>query len=153
MKTYTSYMMQLFDPSGGHWASQLIGVAIAATASFLMPIKGFLFLIGAFIIADLYTGWRKSKKLNGDSLNSKGVGKTLEKTLMYLVLMLVSRGVDVNYNLEGTMTLSWFVGGLVIGREVLSIFENVDAVLGTNFAVRITEVWQRITGKHTPPNA
>lgn len=167
-KTYKGYLLQVFDPSHGNYIIQFIGVSIAAVASFVMPIKGFLFMIGALVLADLFTGWRKSVRLakeaaesEGDPialeqikararLNSKGVGKTIEKTALYLVVMLVSRGVDMLYALDGTFTLSWFVGGLVVGRELLSVFENTDAVLGTDFAPRIRDVWERLTSKHKP---
>lgn len=146
MMKYKTYLLQLFDPSGGNIVAQAGGIAIATVASFVMPVKGYLFLIGGLVMVDLYTGWRKSKKETGAKLNSAGLGKTLEKSGLYLLLMLVSRGVDKTYGLDGTLSLSWFVGGLVTGREVLSIFENADAVLGTNFSHRIRDVWQRITG-------
>lgn len=143
-KECKGYLMQLIDPAS--WFAHTIGVAIAAVWSFVLPVASFLYLIGAMVLVDLYTGWRKNKKLIGASLNSHGVGKTLEKTLMYLVLMLVSRGIDKVYGLDGTLSLAWFVAGLIIGRELLSIFENVDVVLGTNFSDRIKDAWKRITG-------
>ncbi len=144
---YKTYLLNLFDPSGGNVVMQFGGLAIAGLASFVMPVKSFLFLIGGLVMADLYAGWRKSKKQTGAKLNSAGLGKTLEKSCLYLVLVLVSRGVDNVYGLTGTISLSWFVGGLICGREVLSIFENADAVLGTSFAERIKDVWMRITGR------
>ena len=148
---YKAYLLQVFDPSGGNWLVQMGGVAAATVASFIMPMKGFLFLIGALVVADLYSGWRKAKKTTGARFNSNGMGRTLEKSCLYLILMLVSRGVDNIYHLDGTLSLSWVVGGLITGREVLSIFENADAVLGSKFSQRISDLWERITG--TRPEA
>lgn len=142
-----AYLAHIFDGSNGAFLYQIAGVAIAATWQFVLPVKGMLFLIGAFVIADLYTGWRKSKHLNGAKLNSSGVGRTLDKSLLYLILMLVTRGVDSVYELTGALSLAWIVGGLIIGRELLSIFENVDAVLGTNLAKAFGEIWANLTGR------
>lgn len=136
--TIKNSLLQVFDPTGGQWVAKLGGVILAWLSAFLMPVKGFLFLIGGLVLADLYTGWRKTSKLNGQKFNSAGVGRTLDKTLIYLVLMLVARGVDERYDLEGVLSIAYFVGGLIVGREGLSTFENADAALGTDFAGRIT---------------
>lgn len=136
------YLLQLVDPTGGHWVAQLLGAAIAAASTFIMPVKGFLLLIGALVVADLYTGWRKSRKVSGAKLSSQGVGRTIEKSVMYLVAMLVGRGVDNEFAFEGLLSVAYLVGSLIIGRETLSIFENVDAVLGTDFTGKITAAFE-----------
>ncbi len=135
------YLLQLFDPSGGHWVAQAFGVAIAALTSFLFPIKGFLFLIGGLVVADLYTGWRKSRKATGAKINSRGVGRTIDKSLLYLVAMLVSRGIDKQFDMDGLVSVSYALGGLIVGREALSIFENIDAVLGSDLTSKITALF------------
>lgn len=119
---------------------QLIGIALTALSSFVMPMKDFLWVIGFLVLADLYTGWRKTRK-DGVKFNSGGLGRTLDKSLIYLVLMLVARAVDHLYNLDGVVSMAYGIGGLIVGRELLSILENADAVEGTDFASRITQAF------------
>lgn len=135
------YLLQLVDPSGGHWITQMLGLGVATLTSFLFPIKGFLFLIGGLVIADLYTGWRKSRKATGAKMNSRGVGRTIDKSVLYLVAMMVSRGIDKQFDLDGILSISYALGGLIVGREALSIFENIDAVLGTDIATKLTALF------------
>lgn len=137
LKLLKHTVVGVFDPFHGHWIMQAVGVVIAALSTFIMPMKDFLWVIGALVLADLYTGWRKTRK-EGAKFNSVGLGRTLEKSLMYLVLMLVARSVDHLYHLEGVLSIAYAIGGLIVGRELLSILENADAVEGTDFAARVT---------------
>lgn len=140
-KNMRGYLWQVFDPMDRHWITQLGGIVVATVVSFLAPVKGLLFLTGMFVLADLYTGWRKTKKINGAVFNSKGMGKTLEKSVMYLILILVSLGIDDYAHLSGLLSLTYAVGGLIIGREALSIFENIDVVLEANFSEKIRSIF------------
>jgi hypothetical protein len=149
-KLFKHTMLQVFSPLGGHWVMQLIGMSMAAVMSFIAPVGDFLFLILGLVIADLYTGWRKTRK-DGKRLNSAGVGRTIEKAGIYLVLMLVARGVDHLYHLSGTVSMAYAIGGLIVGRELLSILENADAVEGTDFAPRLTSLFGWLLKKKQDP--
>lgn len=131
------WLSVVFNPFGGHWIMQLVGIALSALSSFVMPMKDFLWVIGFLVLADLYMGWRVTRKA-GRKFNSAGLGRTLDKSLVYLILMLVSRAVDDLFHLNGVASMAYAIGGLIVGREVLSVLENADAVEGTDFAERIT---------------
>lgn len=126
--------LQMIDPSGGAWVAQVAGIAIAAASSFVMPVKHFLFIIGALVIVDMYTGWRASQKLKGEKFNSKGMGGTIEKTVMYMLAILICRGTDISFGMDGTVGVTYVVAGLICGRELLSNLENIGKVTGLDLA-------------------
>jgi hypothetical protein len=95
-----------------------------------MPVKHFLFIIGALVMADMYTGWRAAKKLRGEKFNSKGMGGTIEKTVLYMLAVLICRGVDLSFGMDGTVGTTYVVAGLITGRELLSNLENIGKVTG-----------------------
>ena len=132
---------QMLDPSGGAWVAQIAGVAIAAASSFVMPVKHFLFIIGALVLVDMYTGWRAAKKLRGERFNSKGMGGTIEKTVLYMVAVLICRGVDLSFGLGDTVGVTYVVAGLITGRELLSNLENIGKVTGLDLATKVREAF------------
>lgn len=136
-------LLQAFDPTQGKWLMQLAGVVLSAISSFFLPVQQFMYTIGILVLADLYTGWRKSKKLAEDpkarKFNSTGLGKTLEKSLLYLALMAVGLAVDKQAGINGPLSISHIIGGFVIYRETLSNVENFDAILGTNLSKLIKD--------------
>lgn len=144
------YFLQVVDPSNGNWVAQMAGIALAACMSFIAPVKGFLFLTGACVMADMYMGYRKSRKLDPTvRFNAAGLGKTLDKSLVYLILILISRGVDNEFKLDGLTSLGYVICGLIIVREVISIFENADVILGADFTSRVTSIFHFLK-KKTP---
>lgn len=126
---------------------QLGGIALAAASSFVMSVGHFLLIIGALVVSDMYTGWRASKKLQGAKFNSKGMGGTIEKTVLYLIAILICRGVDVSFGLDGAFSITYLVAGLVTGRELLSNLENIGKVTGIDLAQRVRDAFGHIFGK------
>ena len=139
--------LQMADPSNGGWIAQAVGIAIAAASSFIMPVKAYLYVIGALVVVDMYTGWRASKKLTGAKFNSKGMGGTIEKTVLYLIAILICRGVDVAFGLDGTVSITYLVAGLVTGRELLSNLENIGKVTGLDLAQRVRDAFGHLFGR------
>ena len=137
----------IIDPSGGAWVGQIAGMAIATASSFVMPVKHYLFIIGCLVVVDMYTGWRAAKKLRGERFNSKGMGGTIEKTLLYMLCVLICRGVDVSFGLGDTVGVTYVVAGLITGRELLSNLENIGKVTGMDIATRVREAFGHIFGK------
>ena len=138
---------QMTDPSGGAWVAQVGGIALAAASSFVMPVKHFLLVIGALVVVDMYTGWRASKKATGAKFNSKGMGGTIEKTVLYLIAILVCHGVDTAFGLSGTFSVTYLVAGLVTGRELLSNLENIGKVTGLDLAQRVRDAFGHLFGR------
>lgn len=132
---------QMVDPSGGAWVAQIAGVAIATASSFVMPVKHYLFIIGSLVMVDMYTGWRAAKKLRGEKFTSKGMGGTIEKTVLYMLAVLICRGVDVSFGMDGTVGTTYVVAGLITGRELLSNLENIGKVTGLDLAGKIRDMF------------
>lgn len=139
--------LQVVDPTQGKWMAQAAGMVIAACASFAMPVKHYLYVIGALVLCDLYTGWRASKKVKGERFSSRGLGGTIEKTVLYMAAVLMSRGVDVAFGLVGEFGVTYVVAGLVTGRELLSNLENIGKVTGLDIAERVRSAFGHIFGK------
>ncbi len=136
-----SLSAQIIDPSGGAWVAQVAGIIIATASSFVMPVKHYLFIIGALVLADMYTGWRAAKKLRGEKFNSKGMGGTIEKTVLYMLAVLICRGVDLSFGMDGTVGTTYIVAGLITGRELLSNLENIGNVTGLDLADKVREAF------------
>ena len=128
---------QLVDPSGGAWVAQLAGVAIAAASSFVVPVKHYMLIIGALVLVDMYTGWRAS----GKPFSSKGMGGTVDKTILYMVAILICRGVDMSFGLTGITETTYIVAGLITSRELLSNLENIGKVTGMDLVSKIKEMF------------
>lgn len=139
-----SVTAQIIDPSGGAWVAQIAGVAIATASSFVMPVKHYLFIIGALVLVDMYTGWRAAKKLRGEKFNSKGMGGTIEKTVLYMLAVLICRGVDLSFGMDGTVGTTYVVAGLITGRELLSNLENIGKVTGLDLAGKIRDMFGHV---------
>lgn len=140
-------LLQVADPSHGAWVAQAAGVAIATASSFVMPVKAYLYVIGSLVVVDMYTGWRASKKLTGAKFNSRGMGGTIEKTVLYLIAILICRGVDVAFGLDGTVSITYLVAGLITGRELLSNLENIGKVTGLDLAQRVRDAFGHLFGR------
>lgn len=143
---YKHILIQVFDPSHGAWVAQLAGVSLAAATSFVLPVKAYLFLIGALVLCDMFTGWRASKKQRGEKFSSKGMGGTIEKTALYMLAVLVCRGTDVAFNLDGQFGVTYVVSGLIVGRELLSNLENIGKITGLDLAERVRGAFSHIFG-------
>lgn len=124
---------QTIDPSGGAWLLHLISVACAAAASFIVPVKHYLLLIGALVLCDMYTGWRASGKV----FNSKGMGGTIEKVVLYMLAILICRGVDLSFGLGDALGVTTITAGVIVSRELLSNLENIGKVTGLDLVSEV----------------
>lgn len=138
---------QMADPTGGAWIAQVFGIICAAASSFIMPVKHYLFIIGALVVVDMYTGWRAAAKLKGEKFTSKGMGATVEKTVLYMLAILICRGVDMSFSLGETLGTTYLIAGLITGRELLSNLENIGKVTGLDLADRVRDAFGNLFGK------
>jgi hypothetical protein len=58
--------------------------------------------------------------------------------------MAVSQGFDWKYDLNGNFALSWYIGGIIIAREIKSVYENSDVILGSDFFKNVSEFIARM---------
>lgn len=137
MSRFKYLASQTIDPSGGAWIVHLLSVALAAVSSFVMPVKAYLIIIGVLVLVDMYTGWRAS----GKPFSSKGMGGTVDKTILYMVAILICRGVDIAFNLTGITETTYVVAGLISSRELLSNLENIGRVTGMDLVSKVRDIF------------
>jgi uncharacterized membrane protein len=111
-----------------------ISALLGTVVGFVAPIGPFIGLMVGLVISDLITGIRAAKK-RGESINSKGFRRTLEKVGVYLVALLSAKGVQIVF--VPALPLAYSVAFWVCVTEFKSILENVTTVTGT-------PIWEHI---------
>lgn len=131
LRRYEHILMQTFS-LGENAVSKVVAIALSAGLAFLTPIWPFLALSFVLSLVDMYTGWRKSRKLHGEPVTSKGIGGTVEKIVLYSLAILLSEGVRLVFGLDdiwGLNKMTYVVAGLIAWRELLSNLENISAIV------------------------
>lgn len=123
--------------------SVLISIVIGSFISFFMSVQALLILAFSLIVVDWITGVlasAKQKRIEAAKKNkrlrrvieSKKLRDTIDKLLVYLLLILVSRG--IGFTLMGYSTtispLPYIVAMYITYTEYISILENVEKVTG-----------------------
>lgn len=114
------------------------GIVMGMLCSFLLPIAEFLTFTFFAVLIDLYTGWRAS----GKPLHSRGIRRTFEKMVMYMLGILIAHGFDLVYVPNSTY-ITFAISGIVAVTEVVSIYENIDRKIGTG----LLQVFQKLFTK------
>ena len=110
--------------------------------AFLSPIATVTAACGFLVMLDLFTGmWASWKR--GQRITSDRFGKTLSKTIVYLLAILAAF-VAETFVLGGVLPLVKVVSGLIASTELLSAYENLSSISGVDFAKRMTS-WLRPT--------
>lgn len=116
-------------------AAYIVGMSWAM--SFIMPIKDFLILTVALVVADVVSGMLAAKK-RGEKITSRGFYRTLEKFTVYFLAISIAAGlhsVFIAPNLGGIMPnipLVPLVAGSICFTEFLSFRENVEQITGVD---------------------
>lgn len=128
----------------------LYSYIIAAWITFILPITPLIHGISALIMVDLVTGIIKTYKLSKKKykfgilshIQSSGIGKTLNKGLSYL-LLIISAYILGKYimPIEAGIYFAKSVGSLMGIRELISIGENVNqSELISDFIKKYTKI-------------
>lgn len=148
---YNKYLDPIIVPTSEPIV-KLTGILLGVVMGFFMPIMYMLYFILGLVLADLFLGWRTYVKSIPDkpefsdrnlvvsnllrlryatsTIHSKGIGRTIDKLMIYLVVMAVCNGFDKTYEIENKhLSLSWYIGGIIIAREIKSILEKADIIL------------------------
>lgn len=112
-------------------------------SAFLMPIKPLLILVGLMIFLDTIFGVWKCKK-DGTKITSKGLSSIVSKMVLYqasvILFFALEKFLVGDFILLFTsipLFLTKVVATLLVGIELLSISENIEAATGVN-------IWQKI---------
>ena len=103
----------------------LLGLMLGVVCSFVVPIYQFLVFTAFATICDLYSGWRAS----GERLKSRGVRRTIEKTILYMIAVLLAHGFDLVY-LSNADYITFIIAGIIASTELLSVYENIERATG-----------------------
>jgi hypothetical protein len=100
---------------------KLIGLGIT---TFLMPISATLYWTMGIVVVDLITGILVSKKA-GIPIQSKGIRNTAIKLCVYLLTLVLARGVEV-YLTNGLVPVMNICSTIIGLGELKSVLENFD---------------------------
>jgi uncharacterized membrane protein len=114
----------------------LLGLIIGSTMSFIAPVQPFLIMAFALIVCDLITGISAAKRRK-DVISSKGIGRSIEKMVMYIIAILLSELfrvtflTEVAFGMVEQFPIVYIVSITISIRELKSNFENIQVVTGT----------------------
>lgn len=95
----------------------------------LLPIAHFLVIGVLLVVSDTITGiWAAIKR--SESINSKGLRRTIEKVVMYSTAICLVLAVESAFT--GTKYFTMAVSLYIILVELFSVLENISGITGTN---------------------
>ncbi len=119
-----------------------IGAVLIALMAFLAPvatiIQGVLALIGLDLITGVAASIKKGKfKFNPFKayfwrhIESNGLGRTIQKTMVYMILIISGFVIDTLILPGiGTLIVTKILSGAIALRELKSLVENTEVILG-----------------------
>lgn len=126
--------LSLFD---GAWFKWLVA-AFFSIVTFISPNeteKKIFSAIALLVFVDFVTGIRASF-INGGFVTSKLLGKTFNKFIVYCSLYAIVHSIPLLESYEVFNGLSVAIIGLAVGKEIISILENLGT-LGNPWATKI----------------
>ncbi len=105
----------------------ILTAILTAIGWFLLPIAWYLVFTVVLVVADLYTGWKASNM----RFISRGVRKSIDKTIAYFIAILIAHAFDLLYLPNGRLIVSFAVSSIIASTEMLSVYENVQRQTGT----------------------
>lgn len=124
---------------------------LSAMISFVMPIAGFLIFTIVLVVVDMYTGVRAAMH-RGESISSKGLGRTVTKITLYMLAILLSKGFDDVFFVPKSIPfdVTWIVATMIGLTEFRSNMENISTVTGVPFWAAIASRVPKFFGFHKP---
>ena len=120
------------NPRNSKSMTQILGLTkaffaflIAAIVNEIVPIGGFLITTLLLVVADTITGIQAARK-RGESINSKGLRRTVEKFIMYAIAILCANRVELQYFPD--FPLVFGVAAYIGMTELYSNLENIGVV-------------------------
>ena len=105
----------------------ILTTILTAIGWFLFPIAWYLVFTVVLVVADLYTGYKASNM----RFISRGVRKSIDKTIAYFIAILIAHAFDLIYLPEGNLIVSFAVSSVIASTEMLSVYENIQRQTGT----------------------
>ena len=138
MKNLIMHDLSIFLSSkywGGFWTA-----AIGWGWSFIAPVWTFIILTAVLTTADMITGIFAAHKRQ-EIIHSKKIGRTVEKMLVFLSLLLVCNMLGQTF--EPLSSLTYMAAFAISTKEFKSISENVHTVTGLDFWGKATNLFNK----------
>lgn len=125
-------------------STAFLKTALAATwiwvFNLLLPVGHFMMMTMLLVVADFITGITAARH-RGEALRSKGFRRTVLKTVLYCLAILLSHGMDMVFFQPKNLSfdLVWIVAGLIGLAEFKSNLENIAVVTGVDIWARIAD--------------
>ena len=117
----------------GKWLEALV---VGVWAIFA-PIHAAIIVSGVFIVADMITGIMAARK-RGEKVTSAGLRRTLTKFFVYEIALVLAF-LGQKYLLDDIFPACQVVSGMIGVVELKSIFENMNALSGTDLLKIVLE--------------
>ena len=140
-KMNTSKQLKPFSMNQFYFSKFMYGYLAAGFAwvlTFLIPLVPFFAITASLVGADMYTGIKAARKRNEKILFSNGIRRTIEKTTIYFIAILLSEGMVQVFNLP--INLTYAVAFLVATAEFISNIENIEEITGTPLTNAIKDI-------------
>lgn len=122
----------------------LINASFFSVVGVLAPIQTVILTVLVLVFFDLTAGFVAALK-NKQSIKSKILRKTIYKVIVYQ-LAIVSSFLVEKYLLGDTLPVTKMVGGLIGFVELISIFENLNLVYGSNLFTVLIQKFTKSAG-------
>lgn len=101
---------------------------VAMAVSFLTPIKPYIMIVGTAVLLDAFIAIYLAIRQNGPSaFESKRLKDTVAKTFIYIGALLLTRQIDLLYNIDTVMRV---IFGVILLTELRSIDEKYYRLYG-----------------------
>jgi hypothetical protein len=124
-------------------------VVLIPIASFLIPIKALMIIVGIFIAIDTYYGVWKAKKL-GKKITSRAFSAIVSKFALYQLSVITGYAMEMfvlqDFLLIFTdihLVLTKLIVATLVGLELGSINENYKAVKGYTLWTKVKTMFKR----------
>lgn len=112
---------------------------VSWVGAFIAPVQGFLIFTLCLVICDTYTGIRAAKK-RGEKIRSRGLRRTTEKFVMYMIAIMLAEGATKVFNIPVQyFPITYIVSAWIAYHELKSNYENISEVTGV-------DLWEKVKG-------
>jgi len=101
---------------------------ITSLTAFLVPVKPYLMIVGTAVVLDAFIAVYAATKLGGaEAFQSKKLKDTVAKTVIYMGAIILTRQIDLIYDMDTIMRI---IFGVILLTELRSIDEKYFKLYG-----------------------
>lgn len=112
--------------------SSLISAFWTGVAAFLLPITPFVILATSLVLLDAYTSVQAAKH-RGAKIISRRLRETINKSVMYFLAILASRGIEFVFKFPEWASICYVTSGIICYTEFKRNLENIGEYSDNDF--------------------